>query len=104
MGKLKIQYSDKKITPWDGMKLLKDFMNHLGVISNLDELNLPQPKSNREYNPKTVILGFWLSIIIEGSRFSHSDWIRYDITLQSIFDIDKLPSSYGIYRSNKDGS
>ena len=93
MGELKIQYSDKKITPWGGMKLLKDFMDHLGVMSHLNELNLPQPGSNRGYDPKTIILGFWLSIITGGSRFSHSDWIRYDTTLQSIFDIDKLPSS-----------
>ena len=93
MGELKIQYSDKKITPWGGMKLLKDFMDHLSVMSYLDELPLPYPRSNRGYNPKTIILGFWLSIITGGSRFSHSDWIRYDTTLQSIFDIEKLPSS-----------
>ena len=93
MGELKIAYSDKKITPWGGMKLLKDFMDHLGVIPHLDELELPYPQSNRGYDPKVIILGFWLSILTGGSRFSHSDWIRYDTTLQSIFDIDKLPSS-----------
>ena len=26
MGELKIEYSDKKITPFGGMKLLKDFI------------------------------------------------------------------------------
>ena len=64
MGELKIQYSDKKITPWGGMKLLKDFMDHLGVMSHLGKLPLPYPESNRGYDPKTVILGFWLSIIL----------------------------------------
>ena len=93
MGELKIAYSNKKITPWGGMKLLKDFMDHLEIISYLDTLNIPQPKSNRGYDPKIIILGFWLSIITGGSRFSHSDWIRYDTTLQSIFGIKQLPSS-----------
>ena len=31
MGKLKIEYSDKKITPFGGMKLLKDFMDKTSV-------------------------------------------------------------------------
>ena len=30
MGELKIEYSDKKITPFGGMKLLKDFMDNPG--------------------------------------------------------------------------
>ena len=93
MGELKIEYSDKKITPWGGMKLLKDFIDHLQIMEYLKELDIPQPGSNRGYDPRVIILGFWLSIITGGSRFSHSDWIRYDTTLQSIFDIDKLPSS-----------
>ena len=59
MGELKIQYSDKKITPWGGMKLLKDFMDHLGVMSYLSELNLPQPASNRGYEPKIIIVKWY---------------------------------------------
>ena len=35
MGKLKIEYSDKKITPFGGMKLLKDFMDKTRVIDDL---------------------------------------------------------------------
>ena len=35
MGKLKIEYSDKKITPFGGMKLLKDFMDKTSVIDDL---------------------------------------------------------------------
>ena len=93
MGELKIAYSDKKVTPWGGMKLLKDFIDHLQILPYLNELNIPQPQSNRGYDPTILILGFWLSIITGGNRFSHTDWLRYDTTLQSIFELDKLPSS-----------
>ena len=93
MGELKIAYSDKKVTPWGGMKLLKDFIDHLQILPYLNELNIPQPNSNRGYDPTILILGFWLSIITGGNRFSHTDWLRYDTTLQSIFELDKLPSS-----------
>jgi len=93
MGELKIQYSDKKITPWGGMKLLKDFMDHLSIMPFLKKLDIPQPNSNRGYDPTVTILGFWLSIFTGASRFSHADWIRYDTSLHSIFEIEKLPSS-----------
>ena len=93
MGELKVVYSDKKITPWGGMKLLKDFIDHLAILPYLKELDIPIPRSNRGYDPTTVILGFWLSIFTGANRFSHTDWLRYDTSLQSIFEIDKLPSS-----------
>ena len=35
MGELKIAYSDKKVTPWGGMKLLKNFIDHLERLSYL---------------------------------------------------------------------
>lgn len=90
MGELKIQYSDKKVTPWGGMKLMKDFIDHLDVFSYIKELNIPQPNSNAGYDPNVIILGFWLSIFTGANRFAHTDWLRYDTTLQSIFEIDKL--------------
>ena len=45
MGELKISYSDKKVTPWGGMKLLKNFIDHLQILPYLNELNIPQPQS-----------------------------------------------------------
>ena len=92
MGELKIEYSDKKITPFGGMKLLKDFIDKTDVIKSLYEVNLPQPESNAGYNPIDIIQGFWLAIFTGASRYIHADWIRYDTTLQNIFNIKKLPS------------
>ena len=92
MGELKIEYSDKKITPFGGMKLLKDFIDKTDVIKSLYEVNLPQPGSNAGYNPIDIIQGFWLAIFTGASRYIHADWIRYDTTLQNIFNIKKLPS------------
>ena len=71
------------------MKLLKDFIDPLQILPYLNELNIPQPNSNRGYDPTILILGFWLSIITGGVDFPHTDWLRYDTTLQSIFELDK---------------
>ena len=92
MGELKIEYSDKKVTPFGGMKLLKDFIDKTNVISDLRIVNLPVGFSNRAYDPVNIIQGFWLAIFTGASRYIHADWIRYDTNLQSIFEIDKLPS------------
>ena len=92
MGELKIQYSDKKVTPFGGMKLLKDFIDTTNVIEDLKSVNLPYPQSNAGINPIDIIQGFWLSIFTGASRYIHADWLRYDTVLQEIFQIKRLPS------------
>lgn len=92
MGALKIEYSDKKVTPFGGMKLLKDFMDQTNVLQDLRSINLPYPGSNAGYDPIDIIQGFWLSIFTGASRYIHADWLRYDTTLQEIFEIKRLPS------------
>ena len=84
MGEMKIVYSDKKVTPFGGMKLLKDFMDKTDIVKNLENVELPYPRSNAGYNPVNVIQGFWLSIFTGASRYIHADWLRYDTTLQCI--------------------
>jgi hypothetical protein len=92
MGELKIKYSDKKVTPFGGMKLLKDFMDQTTVLEDLKHVDLPQPGSNAGYDPLVIIQGFWLSIFTGASRYIHADWLRYDETLQQIFNLKRLPS------------
>ena len=92
MGELKIQYSDKKVTPFGGMKLLKDFIDKTDIIKDLESVNIPQPQSNAGINPIDIIQGFWLSIFTGASRYIHADWLRYDTVIQEIFDIKRLPS------------
>ena len=92
MGELKINYSDKKVTPFGGMKLLKDFIDHITVLEDLKNVNLPQPGSNAGFDPSVIVQGFWLSIFTGASRYIHADWLRYDETLQQIFELKRLPS------------
>lgn len=49
MGELKIEYSDKKVTPFGGMKLLKNFIDKTRVIEDLKSVNLPIGFSNIGY-------------------------------------------------------
>ena len=93
MGKeLRIEYSDKEVTAWGGMKLMKDLVNGTEIRSFLGRLNLPQPGSNRGYSPVDIIESFLVSIWIGASRFTHSGWLRYDTVLQQIFGWKRVPS------------
>lgn len=55
-------------------------------------LPLPAKGSNRSYLAVEIIEPFWLSIWTGASRFIHSEWLRYDKTLQEIFGFNKMPS------------
>jgi len=46
MGELKINYSDKKVTPFGGMKLLKDFIDGSHIAQDLHSADLPSLHSN----------------------------------------------------------
>ncbi len=92
MVNLPIEYSDKQVTPFGGMSLMKRFLDQTNIREQLETLNLPQPGSNRGYAPTHVIESFWLSIWTGASRYIHCDWLRSDSVLRSIFGWDEMPS------------
>jgi len=92
MVNLPIEYSSKAVTPFGGMSLMKRFVDQVGIREKLNTLPLPQPGSNRGYDPRHIIECFWLSIWTGASRYIHCDWLRYDKVLQSIFGWQNMPS------------
>lgn len=92
MVNLPIEYSDKAVTPFGGLSLMKRFVDQTGIREYLGQLNLPQPGSNRGYEPVRIVESFWLSIWTGASRYIHCDWLRYDQVLHSIFGFEMMPS------------
>ncbi|MDD3860775.1 MAG: hypothetical protein PHW83_11295 [Bacteroidales bacterium] len=62
MVNLPIEYSDKKVTPFGGMSLMKRFVDSIGIREHLLTLDLPDKGSNRSYDSHHIIESFWLSI------------------------------------------
>ncbi|MFC2084982.1 IS1380 family transposase [Bacteroidota bacterium] len=89
---MKIEYVDKPVSAWGGLRIMKELINRSGVLDQLNGMPLPQPGSNRGYSPLTIIEAFWVSIWIGASRFIHADWLRYDTVLQKIFGWERVPS------------
>jgi len=92
MVNLTVEYSDKPVTAFGGMRLMKDFIDKIGVRPFLEEQQLPQGGSNRSYDPVDVVEAFLLNIWIGASRFCPCDWIREDAVLKEIFGMSSLPS------------
>jgi hypothetical protein len=93
MRDLKIQFTDKAITAWGGMVLLKNMLRQMDfeqVIRSLD--SLPQQGSNRGYNPYTVIESFMTSVWCGANRFIHTEVTRHDQSLGKIFGWERIPA------------
>ena len=91
---LKIAFTDKEITPWGGMVLLKNMLDQIDfkkVISNCPQL--PKPGSNRGYSPVQIIESFIVSIWCGANRFFHTEVTRHDRTLNRIFNWERSPGN-----------
>ncbi|HPV50245.1 MAG TPA: hypothetical protein PLB14_11090, partial [Smithellaceae bacterium] len=67
-----IGFTDKDITPWGGMSLMKKMLERCDIDSILSTLGLPAPGSNRGYKPAEIIKSFLVSVWCGANRFMHT--------------------------------
>jgi len=90
---LKIRFTDKAITPWGGMVLLKNMLNQINFKEQIQTCSvLPQQGSNRGYSPYTIIESFVASVWCGANRFSHTEITRQDSVLGKIFSWERTPA------------
>ncbi len=85
-----LQFSDKEITAWGGMGLMKRMLDHLDFEVALRGSGLPPPGSNRGYRLEQLIVQFMLSVWCGANRFEHGEVTRYDPVLQRLFGWRRL--------------
>ena len=73
-----LRFSDKEITAWAGMGIMKRMLDHLGFEAALTAADVPQPGSNRGYRPEQLIPQFLLSVCCGANRFEHGEVTRHD--------------------------
>lgn len=86
------EYTSKTVSPWGGMRLMKELVDKTEVLEKLNELPLPRPGSNRGYDPLDVISSFWVCVWLGGARFAHTALVRFDKVLKDIFEWSRVPS------------
>ena len=85
MSGLKIEFTDKEITPWGGIAILQKMMEEMSFAEVLKTAPLPVQGSNRGYDPLQLILQFIISIWCGASRYEHLEVTRFDGVIQQLF-------------------
>lgn len=86
----KIEFTDKEITPWGGMHIMKQMVDKLDLRDMLYDLPLPIQGSNRGYSPVQLILSFWISIWCGANRYEHLEVTRQDEVMRQLFGWKKM--------------
>ncbi len=92
-----IKYTNQDVTAWGGMRLMKEVIERSGVRQQLSELPLPEPESNRGYDPQLITESFLVNVWMGCSRLCHTEILRQDSTLKTLFGWKQTPSgtTYG---------
>jgi Transposase DDE domain group 1 len=98
MMEFDLRFTDKEITAWGGMGLMKRMLDHLGFESALAAAQLPQPGSNRGYRPEQLITQFMLSVWCGANRFEHAEVTRHDPVLKRLFGFKRMANFKAVMR------
>jgi len=98
MSDFSLAFTDKKITPWSGLALLKQLGDRLVFFEFISQLGLPEPGSNRGYRPEQLITQLLMSVWCGANRFEHCEVTRVDKTLADIFGFRHMAGHRAISR------
>ena len=90
MSKIEIEYTDKEISAYGGIAILQKMLNKMSFNDFLKSLPLPQPLSNRGYDPIQIITQFIVSIWCGAHRFEHLEVTRFDNVIQQLFGWERM--------------
>jgi hypothetical protein len=90
MSDIKIEYTDKEISAYGGIVLLKKMMDQMHFTDFLSKTPLPVQGSNRGYDPVQLILQFISSVWCGASRFEHLEITRFDGVLKELYGWEKM--------------
>jgi hypothetical protein len=90
MHELKHEFTDRKLSPWGGVKYFQQVFVRSGVRDYIKSLeDLPQPGSNRGYDTIDLIEGFLTSVVLGARRLEHCGMLRTDQVIREIFGWQK---------------
>jgi hypothetical protein len=90
MSELKIEYTDKEVTAYGGIALLQKMLDKMAFTDFLNRVPLPQPGSNRGYDPVQIILQFIVSIWCGANRYEHLEVTRFDGVIRRLFGFERM--------------
>jgi len=98
-GIIPYEYIDKKITPWGGMRIIKEFYDRIGLYDKIRELPFHNVGSSIAVEHHEIIESFIMSVILGAGNCSGASQIGYDDVLKEIFQWEKgMPSQSTLSR------
>ena len=95
---LKIQTTSKSITPFAGLLSFLAWLRRIGLPGRMEGL-MPFTYTSPNAIPTVhTMLAFLVTVILGGSRFAHSDWLRFDTALHRLMGIARFPAKDAIRR------
>jgi hypothetical protein len=95
---LQLEFCDEQITPWGGLGLIRQMLDHLRLPGMLEQAGLPAQGSGRGYAPEQLVQQFLLSIWCGGNRFAHAEVTRFDPVLGELFGLRKMANFKALMR------
>lgn len=86
------------VSAWGGLALWSQFLRGIGFRDQLSQWDLPQPKSNRGYNPNLIVEQFVTHVLCGANRLSHLNTLRLDKTVSKICDWPQMPEQKAFRR------
>jgi hypothetical protein len=56
---LQIEYSDKQVSPWGGLALMKEMLERSGIRAELSNMGLPESTSNNSIDALAIVESFF---------------------------------------------
>jgi hypothetical protein len=98
-GLIPYEFSDKKISPWGGMRLIKEFHDRVGLHDKFRQLPLHEPGSAVGVKHYEILESFMMSVILGAGNCYGASQISYDEVLKEIFQWEKgMPSQSSLSR------
>lgn len=86
------------VSPWGGLALWSQFLRGIKFRNQLTQWPLPQPGSNRGYDPTLLVEQFVTNVLCGANRLSHLNTLRLDKTVAKICDWSQIPEQKAFSR------
>jgi hypothetical protein len=86
----KIEFTDKEITPWAGIVMLKKMLDKMEFDDCLSSLCLPEQGSNRGYSSSQLIKQFITSVWCGANKYEHTEVTRQDEVIRQFWGFKRM--------------
>lgn len=85
-----IEFTDKEITPWSGILMLKKMLDRMNFDDCISSLELPAQGSNRGYASDQLIKQFMTSVWCGANKFEHTEVTRQDEVIRQFWNFKQM--------------